>query len=428
MDQRGLCQRPLIFRPLRGGVCPGTCYHAHEETAPAQCWFHPPLILAPSEHESTTMAVETPPAPAAARRPERGKRKQRPQIAPVRYGTIVVGSAVFLLGGYWDVSWHIIVGRDTFWSPPHLVLYAGIIAILAACAAAVTQAVAAARGRGPALPGPLVTLPLGLRLPPGILVTLVGAGMSLASAPIDDTWHRLYGLDVTVWSPPHIMLVAGMVIAPFGALIGLALETNHQLPTRLRRLWHATAQLWRMPSSELGAVAAGGLMLATALAVLAEYDFDLPRYQLVYHPVLLSALSAFILVTAARASGRIGAATLAALAYTAMRLAIHVELVLLDGIRPQIPLVLAAAPIIDLVLVGLPVRPLWVRAALAGAGFAGALTAVQVPYLQAYGWVQWEPAMLSVAAPWLLTLSAAGATLGWLVGSTLRPVHEGHEG
>ena len=386
--------------------------------------------LALSEHRSTTMAVEsaevaTP--PAATRRPERGTRKQPPRTGRVRYGTIVVGSAVFLLGGYWDVSWHIIIGRDTFWSPPHLVLYAGIIAILAACASAVAQAAAAARGRGPALPGPLVALPFGLRLPPGILVTMVGAGMSLASAPIDDTWHRLYGLDVTVWSPPHIMLVAGMVIAPFGALIGLTLETNRRLPARLRRMWHDTGQLWRMPSSELAAIAAGGVILATALAVLAEYDFDLPIYQLVYHPIILSALSAFILVAAARASGRIGAATLAALAYTAMRLAIHAELVLLDGIRPQIPLVLAAAPLIDLVLVGLPLRPMWVRAALAGAGFAGALVAVQVPYLQARGWVQWEPEMLAVAAPWMLGLSAVGAVLGWLVGSTLRPVHEAPE-
>ena len=372
-----------------------------------------------------TAEVATP--PAAARRPKRGTGKRRPRTARVRYGTIVAGSAVFLLGGYWDVSWHIIVGRDTFWSPPHLVLYAGIIAILAACGSAVAQAAAAARGRGPALPGPLVTLPFGLRLPPGILVTLVGAGMSLASAPIDDTWHRLYGLDVTVWSPPHIMLVAGMVIAPFGALIGLTLETNHQLPVRLRRMWHDTGQLWRLPRSELAGIAAGGVILATALAVLAEYDFDLPIYGLVYHPIILSSLSAFILVAAARASGRIGAATLAALAYTAMRLAVHAELVLLDGIRPQIPLVLAAAPIIDLVLVGLPLRPLWVRAALAGAGFAGALIAVQLPYLQAYGWVQWEPEMLAVAAPWMLGLSAAGAALGWLVGSTLRPVHEAPE-
>ena len=368
------------------------------------------------------MAVETPPARAATGQSEGGKRTPRTQNPRARYGTIVVGSAVFLLGGYWDVSWHIIIGRDTFWSPPHLVLYAGIVAILAACASAIAQAAAAARGRGPALPGPLVTLPLGLRLPPGTLVTLVGAGMSLASAPIDDTWHRLYGLDVTVWSPPHIMLIAGMVIAPFGALIGLGLETNDQLPARLQRLWHGTGKLWRMPRSELGAVAASGLMLATALSVLAEYDFDFPRYQLVYHPIVLSVLSTFILVTAARASGRIGGATMAALAYTAMRLAIHIELVLLDGIRPQLPLVLAAAPVIDLELVALPVRPLWVRAALAGVGFAVALTVVQVPYLQAYGWLQWELAMLSVAAPWLLTLSAAGAALGWLVGSALRPV------
>ena len=376
----------------------------------------------------TIAAAETETAPAAPRRHRPARpQKRRPPTVRVRYGTIVAGSTLFLLGGYWDVSWHIIIGRDTFWSPPHLVLYAGIIAILAACAAAVAQAVAAARGRGPVLPGPLVTLPFGLRLPPGILVTLVGAGMSLASAPIDDTWHRLYGLDVTVWSPPHIMLVAGMVIAPLGALIGLTLETNRRLPTRLRRMWHNTGQLWRMPGSELVGIAAGGVILATALAVLAEYDFNVPQFDLYYQPIILAALSAFVLVAAARASGRIGAATLAALAYTAMRLAIHAELVLLDGMRPQIPLILAAAPIIDLVLVGLPLRPLWLRAALAGAGFAGLLTAVQVPYLLARGWMQWEPAMLGVAAPWMLALAAAGAVLGWLVGSALRPVQEAPE-
>ncbi len=374
------------------------------------------------------MAVETAEVgtpPAATSRPERGERKQRGRTARARYGTIVVGSAVFLMGGYWDVSWHIILGRDTFWSPPHLLLYAGIITILAACGAAVAQAVAAARGRGPVWPGPLVTLPLGLRLPPGILVTLVGAGMALASAPIDDTWHRLYGLDVTVWSPPHIMLIIGMVIATFGALVGLGLETNRRLPTRLRRRWHDTAQLWRMPSSELVAVVAGGLMLATVLGLLIEYDYNFPRFRMVYHPILLSALGAFVLVTAARASGRIGAATLAALAYTVMLLGVHIVLVLLDGVRPQIPLVLAAAPIIDLGLVALPVRPLWVRAALTGVGFALILTVIQVPYLQFYGGVQWGPAMLVVAAPWLVILSAASAVLGWVVGSALRPVREG---
>jgi hypothetical protein len=33
------------------------------------------------------------------------------------------------VGGYWDISWHRSIGRDTFWSAPHLAIYAcGILA------------------------------------------------------------------------------------------------------------------------------------------------------------------------------------------------------------------------------------------------------------------------------------------------------------
>ena len=33
------------------------------------------------------------------------------------------------VGGYWDISWHRSIGRDTFWSAPHMAIYAcGILA------------------------------------------------------------------------------------------------------------------------------------------------------------------------------------------------------------------------------------------------------------------------------------------------------------
>ena len=32
-------------------------------------------------------------------------------------------------GGYWDISWHISIGRDTFWTPAHMMVYlAGVLA------------------------------------------------------------------------------------------------------------------------------------------------------------------------------------------------------------------------------------------------------------------------------------------------------------
>src|SRR5438552_18555757 len=33
------------------------------------------------------------------------------------------------IGGYWDISWHRSIGRDSFWSPPHMAIYAcGVLA------------------------------------------------------------------------------------------------------------------------------------------------------------------------------------------------------------------------------------------------------------------------------------------------------------
>ncbi len=33
------------------------------------------------------------------------------------------------IGGYWDISWHRSIGRDSFWSPPHVAIYAcGVLA------------------------------------------------------------------------------------------------------------------------------------------------------------------------------------------------------------------------------------------------------------------------------------------------------------
>src|ERR671932_2560677 len=149
------------------------------------------------------MSKRRTPAPAAAR--TRGVRRRR--ALETGEAAVLFGVLVFLLGGYWDVGWHIPVGRETFWSPPHLLLYSGIVLILATCAYAFVRAWRAGRK----VPGP------------GPFIAAIGAALALASAPIDDLWHRLYGLDVTILSPPHVMLIAGMAVAAFGALAGFAL-------------------------------------------------------------------------------------------------------------------------------------------------------------------------------------------------------------
>jgi hypothetical protein len=59
------------------------------------------------------------------------------------------------LGGYWDISWHISIGRDTFWTPAHMMVYlAGILAGVASGYAILTTTFgssAEARDRGVSL-------------------------------------------------------------------------------------------------------------------------------------------------------------------------------------------------------------------------------------------------------------------------------------
>src|SRR5207245_10174315 len=43
------------------------------------------------------------------------------------------------VGGYWDISWHRSIGRDSFWSAPHMAIYAcGVLAGLSSAYLIVT--------------------------------------------------------------------------------------------------------------------------------------------------------------------------------------------------------------------------------------------------------------------------------------------------
>src|SRR5665213_3618964 len=44
--------------------------------------------------------------------------------------TVAATSAT--VGGYWDISWHESIGRDTFWTPAHMAIYlCGVLAGIA---------------------------------------------------------------------------------------------------------------------------------------------------------------------------------------------------------------------------------------------------------------------------------------------------------
>ena len=43
---------------------------------------------------------------------------------------VLCASLGIVVGLIWDISWHRSIGRDTFWSPPHVLIYCGMLATL----------------------------------------------------------------------------------------------------------------------------------------------------------------------------------------------------------------------------------------------------------------------------------------------------------
>src|SRR5882672_6930228 len=39
--------------------------------------------------------------------------------------TAVFAAVCVMVGVYWDISWHMSIGRDSFWTPAHLLIQAG---------------------------------------------------------------------------------------------------------------------------------------------------------------------------------------------------------------------------------------------------------------------------------------------------------------
>ena len=120
-----------------------------------------------------------------------------------------------MVGIHWDISWHRSIGRDTFWTPAHIVIQlCGILAGIS-CGYLIFSTTLNARS-------PLRDCSVriwGFRGPLGAFLAAWGGIAMITSAPFDNWWHDAYGLDVKILSPPHMLLAAGILAVHLGALI-----------------------------------------------------------------------------------------------------------------------------------------------------------------------------------------------------------------
>lgn len=122
-----------------------------------------------------------------------------------------------------DLQWHTDVGRDKLFTPPHIMILAGIIptSIFIGCYVLWYSFFNKSDDRVGFYIGPFIA-PTSIWMMICGLITLVVGGL------YDDFWHTSYGIDTTIITPPHVWTFAGGMLVEI-ATISLALQMRDRL-------------------------------------------------------------------------------------------------------------------------------------------------------------------------------------------------------
>ena len=312
-----------------------------------------------------------------------------------------------LLGMYWDISLHIDQGRDAgpLANPAHYLILFGLFGIFAA--GFLSMAIPKQK------PCPTAIrlyegwyAPLG-----GVLMTAAG-GFALIGFPLDDVWHRLFGQDVTLWGPTHLMLIGGASVSLIGQAVLLAEGT------RSRAGGHDATLPWLLTVRR--AALAGGFLIGLS-TFQAEFDFGVPQFDFLFQPLLI-ALAASIGLVSARLWGGPGAALGAVAFFVIVRGFVSLMVAGVWGeALPHFPLYIAEALLVEAAAAALLAR----RGPLAFGALAGLLIGT-VGTAAEWGWshvwmpLPWPSALLPEAAAITVIAGLAGGLVGTFIGSSLR--------
>jgi hypothetical protein len=217
--------------------------------------------------------------------------------------TVVFAAVCVMIGVYWDISWHMSIGRDSFWTPAHLLIQAGgLIAGLSSGYVALRTTFEkshAARDQAVRF--------WGFRAPLGAWVCIWGCLAMVTSAPFDNWWHDAYGLDVRIISPPHSVLALGIGAIGVGALLLSLAWQNRESRFQQRAMWLL--------------IVAGAVLMMDRAIMLTEYSGKNQMHGgLFYRASMLAYPMAVVMM--ARASKLKWAATLTAGTFMAIMLAL----------------------------------------------------------------------------------------------------------
>jgi len=232
-------------------------------------------------------------------RVERAATVSRAAAIPWQVWTGAVSVTSITFGLYWDISWHMTIGRDTFWTPAHLAIHFGGILAAITC---VYLIFSTTFGRDEAAREASVRV-WGFSGPLGAFFTAWGGVLMLTSAPFDNWWHAAFGLDVQILSPPHFVLGLGINGVVIGSTLLVVSRMNGAVGAARENLMRVLLYL-------------AGLQMVLHMMLIYEYSDASMMHSSVFYRAMTIGVP-LILIAFGRASGHRWGSTIIAAIYTA---------------------------------------------------------------------------------------------------------------
>src|SRR3978361_2310601 len=300
---------------------------------------------------------------------------------------------VAVFGMYWDISLHIGQGRDPgpLANPAHYWILFGLFGIVA-------SGIASASLAGDPLPARTLKITKNWRVPLGAVAITICGAISLGGFPLDDIWHRIFGQDVTLFGPTHLMLIGGAGLSTLGGYL-LLVEGYQAAPGRVR-------------ARRFQEISTAGALLIGLSTFQAEFDFGVPQFPMPLELVMICGAASIPLVLA-RLRGGPGAALGAVAGFYLVRggLAIIVGGIF-GNTTPHLPLYIVSALLIEGLALVAGNRLRGVAFGAVGGALIGTVgLASEFGWSHVWAVLPWPTQVLPQGAPWAFATAVAAGML-----------------
>jgi hypothetical protein len=198
------------------------------------------------------------------------------------------------LGLAWDRRWHDILGRDQFWIPPHIMMYTGVAGTgLIALFIVLLDTRRYYQKKTGVDDSSTISILRFFHAPLGFILLGFGMLTDLIAAPFDNYWHELYGIDVTLWTPFHLMGALGGGIAGIGMIYVFASEAAYE-----RQVEYPSPRLLGLSGPEWGVIVLIAAFQELVLPALTAFiPIALGPVELLSYPLILTFVASSCLIS-----------------------------------------------------------------------------------------------------------------------------------